>query len=71
MLGQLGYATRAAAPGDRRTKVLQLTDAGRAARRRLVDAATTRTPIARLTDTEQRRLHTLLTEAMAPPTEPA
>jgi DNA-binding MarR family transcriptional regulator len=65
-LDQLGYVTRSPAPGDRRTKVLHLTDAGRAARQRLVAAATTRTPIARLTDTEQRRLHTLLTKAMAP-----
>lgn len=66
-LEQLGYAARAAAPGDRRTKAFHLTDAGRAARRRLVDAATTHTPIARLTDAEQRRLLTLLTKAMAPP----
>ena len=64
-LEQLGYATRAVAPGDRRTKVLHLTDKGRTARRRLVDAATTHTPIARLTDAEQRRLHTLMTKAMA------
>ena len=64
-LEELGYATRVAAPGDRRTKVLHLTDAGRAARRRLVDTATTRTPIARLTDAEQRRLHSLMTKAMA------
>ncbi|MCO1659022.1 MarR family winged helix-turn-helix transcriptional regulator [Pseudonocardia humida] len=66
-LEQLGYATRAAAPGDRRTKVLHLTAAGHAARQRLVDAATTRTPIARLTDAEQSRLHALLTRAMAAP----
>lgn len=65
-LEHLGYATRAAAPGDRRAKVLHLTGEGRAARRRLVDAATTHTPIARLTDDEQRRLHMLLTKAMAP-----
>jgi DNA-binding MarR family transcriptional regulator len=65
-LDQLGYVTRSPAPGDRRTKVLHLTDAGRAARQRLVTAATPRTPIARLTDTAQRRLHTLLTKAMAP-----
>jgi DNA-binding MarR family transcriptional regulator len=64
-LEQLGYATRATAPGDRRTKVLHLTDDGRAARSRLVDAATTRTPIARLSGAEQRRLHTLLTKALA------
>ena len=65
-LEQLGYAARAAAPGDRRTKVLELTAEGRAARRSLVEAATTRTPIARLTDAEQRRLHALLTKAMTP-----
>lgn len=66
-LEQLGYAARAAAPGDRRTKVLHLTDAGRAARRHLVDAATTRTPVARLTDDEQRHLHALLTKAITAP----
>jgi len=65
-LAELGYATRAPAPGDRRSKALHLTDAGRAARRRLVEAATRHTPIARLTDAEQRRLHILLTKAMAP-----
>ena len=66
-LEQLGYAARAVAPGDRRTKVLHLTDTGRAARHRLIDAATTRTPVARLTDDEQRRLHALLTKAIAAP----
>ncbi|WP_250007602.1 MarR family transcriptional regulator [Actinoplanes sp. M2I2] len=65
-LQQLSYAKRTAAPGDRRTKVLELTDQGREARDRLVDAATTRTPLAGLTPAEQRRLHTLLTRAMAP-----
>ncbi|MDR7277365.1 MarR family winged helix-turn-helix transcriptional regulator [Catenuloplanes atrovinosus] len=63
-LAQLGYATREPDPGDRRTKVLHLTEDGRAARRRLVAAATTRTPIARLGEAEQRRLHALLTTAM-------
>jgi DNA-binding MarR family transcriptional regulator len=66
-LEQLGYTTRAPAAGDRRVKALHLTDAGRAARRRLVHAATTRTPIARLTDAEQRRLHHLMAKAMTPP----
>ncbi|WP_212988081.1 MarR family winged helix-turn-helix transcriptional regulator [Actinoplanes auranticolor] len=65
-LHQLSYVTRTAATGDRRTKVLELTDQGREARRRLVEAATTRTPLARLTAAEQRRLHTLMTRAMAP-----
>jgi DNA-binding MarR family transcriptional regulator len=66
-LEQLGYAIRVNASGDRRAKVLHLTDDGRAARRRLVEAATTRTPVARLTDAEQRRLRTLLTKAMTDP----
>ncbi|WP_250030957.1 MarR family winged helix-turn-helix transcriptional regulator [Paractinoplanes maris] len=63
-LEHLSYVTRAPAPHDRRTKVLALTDAGRAARRRLVEAATTRTPIARLSREEQVALHGLLTKAM-------
>ena len=66
-LEQLGYVTRAPAPGDRRTKALHLTDDGRGARRRLVEAAATHTPIARLTDAERRHLHSLMTKAMTPP----
>ncbi|MEU4163427.1 MarR family transcriptional regulator [Actinoplanes sp. NPDC026670] len=65
-LEQLGYATRSTAPGDRRTKVIALTSDGHAARQRLVDTAITRTPLARLTETEQRALHDLLTTAMTP-----
>jgi DNA-binding MarR family transcriptional regulator len=64
-LEQLGYAARTASPDDRRTKALQLTEAGRTTRQRLVDTATSNTPIARLTVAEQRRLHTLLTKALA------
>ncbi|MCA2216547.1 MarR family winged helix-turn-helix transcriptional regulator [Jidongwangia harbinensis] len=64
-LEQLGYVVRTTAPTDRRTKVLNLTDGGRAARSHLVEAATTRTPIARLGSAEQRRLHTLLAKALA------
>ncbi|MDP9792318.1 DNA-binding MarR family transcriptional regulator [Catenuloplanes nepalensis] len=63
-LEQLGYVTRVPAPHDRRAKALHLTAPGREARRRLVQAATTRTPIAGLTPTEQLRLHHLLTKAM-------
>jgi MarR family transcriptional regulator, organic hydroperoxide resistance regulator len=66
-LEQLGYTTRTSLPEDRRTKVLQLTRKGRAARNRLVAAATTRTPLASLSEAEQRRLHTLLTKAMTQP----
>ena len=63
-LEQLSFVTRAPAPHDRRTKVLTLSDSGRDARRRLVEAATTRTPIAGLTHDEQVSLHHLLTKAM-------
>jgi DNA-binding MarR family transcriptional regulator len=63
-LEQLGYTTREAAAGDRRAKALHLTTDGRTARARLVHAATTRTPLARLTSTEQDQLHQLLTRAM-------
>lgn len=68
-LEQLGYVCRAQAPNDRRTKALHLTEQGGAARRRLVDTATTRTPLARLTGAEQRLLHGLLTKAMTPADE--
>jgi DNA-binding MarR family transcriptional regulator len=66
-LEQLGYATRDHAPADRRTKAITLTGAGHAARQRLVSAATTRTPLVRLTEAQQRLLHELLTTAMTPP----
>jgi MarR family transcriptional regulator, organic hydroperoxide resistance regulator len=68
-LEQLSYVTREPVPGDRRTKALHLTDQGREARRRLVHAASARTPIARLTETEKKRLHVLMTKAMKPPTD--
>jgi MarR family transcriptional regulator, organic hydroperoxide resistance regulator len=63
-LEQLSFVTRAPAPHDRRTKVLALTSAGRNARQRLVEAATTGTPIAALSRAEQLTLHDLLTKAM-------
>ncbi|MGW0569612.1 MULTISPECIES: MarR family winged helix-turn-helix transcriptional regulator [Streptomyces] len=63
-LEQLSYVSRAPALNDRRTKVLHLTEQGRTARRRLVHAASTRTPITHLTLTEQRQLHRLMTKAM-------
>ncbi|MFD0307183.1 MarR family winged helix-turn-helix transcriptional regulator [Streptomyces sp. NPDC127119] len=64
-LEQLSYVSRAPALNDRRTKVLHLTEQGRTARRRLVHAASTRTPITHLTDAEQRQLHRLMTKAMS------
>ena len=51
-------------PGPRRTKPRVRTRAGRAARRRLVDAMATRSPLARLTLAEQRTLYGLLTRAV-------
>lgn len=63
-LEQLSYVNRIPAPSDRRAKMLHLTEQGRKARQRLVDAASTRTPIARLTTAEQRQLHRLMTKAM-------
>ncbi len=50
---------------NRRVKTLHLTPAGRKARRTLVHAVTTRSPIARLTTEDQHRLHHLLTVAVA------
>ncbi|MFG1609862.1 MarR family winged helix-turn-helix transcriptional regulator [Actinoplanes sp. NPDC049265] len=64
---QLGYLTRAPVPGDRRTKALHLTEPGVEARRRLVDVATTRMPVARLTVAERRRLLDLMTKALGAP----
>lgn len=49
---------------NRRVKTLHLTPAGRKARRTLVHAMTTRSPIARLTPDDQHRLHQLLTLAI-------
>ena len=63
-LEQLSYVNRIPAPSDRRAKMLHLTEQGRKARQRLVDAASAHTPIARLTTAEQRQLHRLMTKAM-------
>jgi len=53
-------ATRRVDPANRRVKTLQLTPRGRRARRRLVDAMATRSPLAQLTHDEQHQLHQLL-----------
>jgi len=53
-------ATRRVDPANRRVKTLQLTPRGRRARRRLVDAMTTRSPLAQLTPDDQHQLHQLL-----------
>jgi len=57
-------ASREVDQKNRRVKTLNLTPAGRKARRTLVRAMTTRSPIARLTPDDQHRLHQLLTLAI-------
>lgn len=51
-------------PANRRSNTLVLTPKGIEARRRLVGAMATRSPMARLSTVEQRRLHHLLSKAM-------
>lgn len=62
-------ATRRVDPANRRVKTLQLTPRGRRARRRLVDAMATRSPLAQLTPDEQHQLLQLLRRT-APPSNP-
>ncbi len=54
------FATRRVDPTNRRVKTLRLTPRGRRARRRLVDAMATRSPLAQLSLDEQRQLYELL-----------
>ncbi len=66
-LQERGLLVRDVDPHNRRTKILHLTAAGRMTRRALVEAMATRSPIARLSDEDQRHLHDLLTRAMTAP----
>lgn len=66
-LQERGLLVRDVDPLNRRTKILHLTDAGRVTRRALVEAMATRSPIAHLSDKDQRCLHDLLARAMAAP----
>jgi len=66
-LQERGFLVRDVDPQNRRTKILHLTDAGAMARRALVEAMATRSPIAHLSDNDQRHLHDLLARAMAAP----
>ncbi|MDT0264158.1 MarR family winged helix-turn-helix transcriptional regulator [Jatrophihabitans lederbergiae] len=66
-LQERGLLVRDVDPQNRRTKILHLTDAGRITRRALVEAMATRSPIAHLSDKDQRHLHDLLARAMAAP----
>lgn len=54
-------------PDNRRTKILRLTDTGRATRQALVAAMATRSPIAHLNAEDQRHLHNLLSRALSAP----
>jgi DNA-binding MarR family transcriptional regulator len=64
-LEERGLAERRPHPRDGRIRTLVLTEAGRAARARLVEQAETTSPFAALTDAEQQALHDLLTKALA------
>ncbi|MFI7452915.1 MarR family winged helix-turn-helix transcriptional regulator [Nonomuraea sp. NPDC049714] len=63
-LEQRGLVTRTVDPTNRRVKILALTDSGHQARRRLVEAMTAGSPLARLAPDEQHSLRTLLSKAM-------
>ncbi len=60
------FATRRVDPANRRVKTLRLTPQGRRARRRLVEAMVTRSPLAQLTPDEQRQFHQLLLRTVPP-----
>ncbi|MEV5495537.1 MarR family transcriptional regulator [Nonomuraea fuscirosea] len=64
-LEQRGLVTRTVDPANRRVKILTLTDTGHLARRRLVEAMTMGSPLARLSPDDQRTLRTLLSKAMS------
>lgn len=60
-----GLIERVVNPANRRSNTLVLTPKGVKVRRRLVEAMSTRSPIARLSAVEQRQLHHLLSKAMS------
>lgn len=59
-LEERGFVERRPDASDRRVKLLALTPAGLAVRRRIVEAAATSSPLARLTPADQQRLCRLL-----------
>ncbi len=63
-LQELNLVERVVNPANRRSNTLVLTPKGVQVRRRLVEAMSTRSPIARLSADEQRQLHHLLSKAM-------
>ena len=68
-LEERGLVLRQAAPSDRRIKVIALTAAGRKTRSRLVDGIAARSPLTRLTATQQEQLFRLLKKAGLDPAQ--
>ena len=68
-LEERGLIERRPDLSDRRVKLLALTTAGLAVRTRIVQAAATRSPLARLSPADQQRLYRLLDKCLQP--EPA
>jgi len=65
-LEERGLIERRPDLSDRRVKLLALTTAGLAVRTRIVQAAATRSPLARLSPADQRRLCRLLNKCLQP-----
>lgn len=65
-LEEKGLATRQVNPDNRRVKTVHLTERGRDARRKLVDAMATRSPVAKLDPDAQQQLRQLLLQAVPP-----
>ncbi|WP_433576761.1 MarR family winged helix-turn-helix transcriptional regulator [Nocardia brasiliensis] len=62
-LQEKGLITREIDPANRRAKIVRLTERGREVRHLIGTAMLTRSPVAHLSATEQRRLSRLLTKA--------
>jgi DNA-binding MarR family transcriptional regulator len=65
-LADRGLVERAVDPADRRSRVLVLTDKGRAVRDELVRAALEKSPLAALSDSELKQLMALLGRVVRP-----
>jgi DNA-binding MarR family transcriptional regulator len=65
-LADMGLVERAVDPADRRSRVLVLTDKGRAVRDELVRAALEKSPLAALSDSELKQLMALLGRVVRP-----
>jgi DNA-binding MarR family transcriptional regulator len=68
-LEQRGLTHRQVSSADRRIKVITLTSRGVRARAKLVQAAATRSPLARLSPQEQQHLHALLAKTGVTPVQ--